>query len=295
MTETTKDELLKRTIKDFVTEATKDVMNDKLTSLAHNQNLHSLEVEFLSMKDNAIPVEINSKIIDYNGDSAILSVIRDITERKNTEKKVLDAIILTEEKEREKFAKNLHDDLGPLLSSIRMYLNSFMETENPKKQEYIIEQINDILKESIQTTKQISNDLSPHILANYGLISAVETFIDRLTHHLEIHFEHNLKEQRFSSSVEITFYRIIKELINNTIKHASAKSIHIHLYVNQHYIYLDYKDDGIGFDKDIMEKVEKRGMGLFNLMSRIKSLNGKFLLGETSEGARINIEVPLDQ
>ncbi len=239
--------------------------------------------------------KIVAPIISKNKIRGVLGFDIDITERKNTEKKILDAIIFTEEKEREKFAKNLHDDLGPLLSSIRMYMNSFMETDNQEKQKYIIQQINDILKESIQATKQISNDLSPHVLTNYGLISAVEAFIERLTHHLQIHFEHHLKDHRFNSSIEVTFYRIIKELINNTIKHASAENIYIHLFVNNDHLYLDYEDDGIGFDKNIMDQVEKRGMGLFNLMSRIKSLHGKFHLGSAAKGVQIKIEVPLYQ
>lgn len=288
-----KTEVLKYKITNFVTEDYREIILSRMQQLTKKVSLQSLEVDFYSKNGTVTPVEINSKLIDYEGNKAYLSVIRDITERKNTEKKVLDAIILTEEREREKFAKNLHDDLGPLLSSIRMYLNSFMETDKQDKQKYIIRQINDILKESIQTTKQISNDLSPHVLANYGLVSAVETFIDRLTQHLKIHFDHNLKDYRFNSSIEITFYRIVKELINNTIKHASAENIYIRLYVDENLMYLDYEDDGIGFDKNIMDQVEKRGMGLFNLISRIKSLNGKFHLGEAEKGAHIKIEVPL--
>lgn len=249
----------------------------------------ALELDYKKDEHHHRPVEFHSKSINYEDKKAILTIIRDITLRKLTEHKVLDAIIKTEEKERENFAKNLHDDLGPLLSSIRMYMNSFVDTDNPEKQKYIIEQVNEILREAIQTTKQISNDLSPHILTNYGIVSAIDNFIEKLTHHISIDFNTSIADTRFNNMLETTFYRIIKELINNTLKHANASEIKINLEYDGANLYLTYRDNGIGFD---FEAVEKKGMGLFNLMSRIKSLNGNFAFKHPEKGILIEIEAP---
>jgi signal transduction histidine kinase len=146
--------------------------------------------------------------------------------------------------------------------------------------------------EAIQTTKQVSNDLSPHILANYGIASAVENFIKKITDHIEIRFESNLENVRFDNSLETTFYRIVKELINNTIKHAKAKNIQIALNKKRNKLLLNYSDDGIGFD---INTIEKRGMGLYNLMSRIKSLDGKFEFERLDIGIKIRVDAPIVQ
>jgi PAS domain S-box-containing protein len=256
-----------------------------------NVLINTVEVELMA-SEGSFPAEISSRNIIYNDEKCIISIIRDITERKHFEREMLDTIIQTEEKERERFARNLHDDLGPLLSSIKMYMNSFEGTDDHTKQRFIIDQVNDILKESIQTTKIISNDLSPHILTNYGLISAVESFIEKLNPHLSIQFSDNINDRRFHNSLETTFYRIIKELVNNTIKHANAQNVYINLLHQESELILTYSDDGVGFDLKTIEKNEKRGMGLFNLISRIKSLNGKFIMKDVKQGVLFEIIAP---
>ncbi len=266
--------------------------NKRIAEIISKGYTSNIELELVNENGVAFPVELDSKLINYSGEDAILTVIRDIAERKITERKVLDAVISTEERERERFAKNLHDDLGPLLSSIKMYMNSFMNTVDAKKQVYIIDQVNEIIMEAIQTTKQVSNDLSPHILTNYGIVSAVENFISKLSDYIAIKFESNLENIRFENSLETTFYRIVKELINNTIKHAKAKNIVIKLNKKKKKLILLYLDDGIGFD---INTIDKKGMGLYNLMSRIKSLNGKFEFENPEKGIKIKIDTPIVQ
>ena len=250
-----------------------------------------IECNLIRDDDFKTPVEIEFKSIEYEGKEAILAIIHDITERKEAEKRVFDAIIATEEKERESFAKNLHDDLGPLLSSIRMYLNSFQDTKDSNKQEYIIQQVNSILKQAIQCTKEVSNDLSPHILTNYGIISAIESFIANFTDLIKIKFATNLKNHRFENTIEMTIFRIIKELINNTIKHANALNINIILnYINDK-IYLDYYDDGTGFYFN-SESDLSPGMGVFNIKNRVKTLNGDIEFNNNKNGIEYKITIP---
>ncbi len=226
----------------------------------------------------------------------ILGTYEDITERKQIENKILDAIIMTEEKEREKFAKNLHDDLGPLLSSIKMYVNSILNTNSVEKQTFIVEQLNEITKEAIQSTKEISNDLSPHILKNYGLLAAIESFSRKIEDHVQIKFESNLTDDRFSEEIETSLYRIIKELINNTIKHANASLIKVKLIKESKKINLVFKDNGIGFDPGIIESKVLTGMGLSNIISRIRSLKGNYTLtSETNKGIEFKLFIPFTE
>jgi PAS domain S-box-containing protein len=243
-----------------------------------------------------IPLEfIAINMLKHPSIKGMIITLRDISERKQMEKQILDAVIKTEEQERDRFAKNLHDDLGPLLSSIKMYVNSFENTKDEKKREYIVEQLNEVVKESIITTKDVSNDLSPHILNNYGLVSAIESFIKKIPDSIKVKFDSNLTAERYSKTIENSFYRILKELLNNTIKHANASIIDISLNEeNQKLIFL-YYDNGKGLDINKLGELQKQGMGLSNIISRIKSLNGIYEFPCRPSGFECKISIPIDQ
>ena len=144
--------------------------------------------------------------------------------------------------------------------------------KNPKH-DFIISQLKIILKEVIQSTKELSNDLSPHVLANYGLIAALEWFINQLKPYISITFETNLKDERFPSSLELSIYRIIKELINNTIKHARLQKSTLNFILILKSIHLHYSDNGTGFNENWHDNYESMGMGMSNIISRCRSIN----------------------
>jgi len=268
----------------------KDILkkfNKGITSV-HN------EIEIFNSNKKHIAVEIYCKLINLEGKPAILNMIRDITERKNIEKRLLETIINTEEKERERFAGNLHDEVGPLLSSLKMYVSLINENTDKEKITYILDQINTLIREAIQTVREISNDLSPHVLNNYGFIAAINSYISIKKDFIKIDFKHNIGTKRYTSNIETILYRIVKELINNTIKHADAKKINISIIEKNNSINLDYKDDGKGFEfKNDME-LKPGSIGIINIISRIKTINGKYTLKTSKErGFNFTLSVPL--
>jgi PAS domain S-box-containing protein len=269
----TAEEALSMKFTDIVSDAYLPQIVDKLIRFFQNENVPATECEIRLKSKINLPVEINSKLIEYEGEMALVSILRDITDRRQLENRILDTIISTEEKEREKFARNLHDELGPLLSSIRMYVNSLASGSDPQKHSFIISQLKQILTEAIQSTKELSNDLSPHVLASYGLVAALEWFINQIKPYITVKFETTLKEERFSSSLELSIYRIIKELINNTIKHARAESISINIHLYLQSVRLTYSDNGVGFPDKWQDNFESMGMGMSNIMSRCRSIN----------------------
>lgn len=203
--------------------------------------------------------------------------------RSETEKRVLSAVIRTEEKERQRFAKELHDGLGPLLSVVKMLLSGFDQGNTPEVNEKIKGNLKQAVDEAIESVREISANISPHILNNFGLRDAVDSFLRKLrpNEKIRIHFDSNLEKQRFPYNVEVIMYRVICELINNTLRHAEATEVNISLLLQDGTLYLEYTDNGLGFDVDQAES--DGGMGLNNMQYRLKSANGDIKI-ESEEG-----------
>lgn len=219
---------------------------------------------------------IGNNMLHHSAVNGVVITCSDITDRRNTEKKILDAVIRTEEHEREMFAKNLHDDLGPLLSSLKMYITLLSGLQEGEKRDFVYSQVEEIMKEAIVTTKNVSNDLSPHVLTNYGLASAIETFAKKITHDIKIDFAHDISEVRFDPSIESSLYRITKELINNSLKHSDGNLISIKIKEKEQDLIFKYSDNGKKFSLKKIEEYQRKGMGLANIISRSKTLNSSY-------------------
>ena len=145
-----------------------------------------------------------------------ISLKRAETDRLKTERRVINAIINTEENEKKRFAKDLHDGLGPLLSTVKIGLLSSLtdKIKDPHGQE-ILKNTNHIVNEAISTLKEVSNNLSPHVLTNFGLSSAINAFTNKInqTKVLEIDFKSNMENQRLENDKEVVIYRAVCELI----------------------------------------------------------------------------------
>jgi PAS domain S-box-containing protein len=285
-----REELLLKKTTDLASEKSILEINKRFAQLKVNETVPPTEIDFVIGTGVLLATEMTSRIIDYKGEKALLTLIRDITERKKLEKTLIDTIIQTEEKEREKMAADLHDEVGPLLSSMKMYLNSLLETKDAAKSLYISDQLKMLIKESITAVREISNDLSPHILNNYGLTAAVRAAVETNLQFIKIILKENLENRRFPPNIEIIFYRIIRELINNTIKHANAKSIDISLFHSEEKMMLYYSDDGKGFDWQMVINSTRKGLGIMNILSRLKSMNGQYNI-QTSPGKGFYFEL----
>jgi len=196
--------------------------------------------------------------------------------RTESENRVLNAIIQTEERERRRLAKDLHDGLGPLLSTVKMAVSSLGQIEIDKKNKEVIDNTDVVITEAIRSLKEISNNLSPHVLDNFGLASAIKSFSGKIssTKTIMVSFNSNMYEERLDYNTEVILYRVVCELINNTLKHAQAKTVNIELTRHNRLITLVYSDDGRGFDVNEVLHGQSEGMGYANIMSRIKSIKG---------------------
>ncbi|MDO8897938.1 MAG: histidine kinase [Bacteroidales bacterium] len=215
--------------------------------------------------------------------------------RKENESRVLSAIVRTEENERLNFSKELHDGLGPLLSSVKMAISASLNARSDSNENKILANAEKLIDESITSLKEISNKLSPHVLNNFGLNKAIKSFISRLpvTGSPTINFETNIEDRRYLYNAEVVIYRVACELISNSLQHSQARNIYINLIEENSFLKLDYLDDGIGFNKDLL-KIEGKGLGFENIRSRVISLNGTIdTYTVPGEGVRVNITIEI--
>jgi two-component system, NarL family, sensor kinase len=201
------------------------------------------------------------------------------------------AEINTLESERKRIAGDLHDELGPMLSAIKLQINHLEPSDESETAalEKSSEQIDMIMKRF----REISYDLLPNTLVRKGFINATTEFVGKLEslHALKINFTSN--EFSLEPSKEVNLYRIIQEIIQNTIKHSRASFLNITIKKKEKSILLLTKDDGIGFNYN-EKSLEAKGIGLLSLQSRAQLLGGQLIV-ETQPGAgtSFQIDIPL--
>ncbi|MCK4989128.1 MAG: sensor histidine kinase, partial [Bacteroidales bacterium] len=202
--------------------------------------------------------------------------------------------IKAEERERRRFAQELHDGLGPLLSTAKLYIKSLETVEDIEKKNYATLKSVEIIDEAISTIREIANNISPHILKNFGLAVAVRSFIKQVneTNKIKIELQADFSD-RLAENIEITLFRVLVELIHNTLKHADADYISIQMEVTKGVLAVDFKDNGRGFDYE-KSMLELSGQGISNILNRIHSLNGRIKFNEQIEkGSRVQIEIKM--
>lgn len=203
--------------------------------------------------------------------------------RLNFQRQLLESNVKTQENERTRIARELHDDIGSKLNVINLNIN-LLKTLSDKNNSLVevIDHIETALSSSISRTREISHTLMPPILQKFGVQSALSSLTTEInrTGTISVDLELN-NEWKFDDEMkELHLYRIIQELTNNTIKHAEAKNIIISSRVDDHLLYITYKDDGIGIKNNPNEKT---GLGMSNLETRINLLNANYKL-ESSPG-----------
>jgi len=229
----------------------------------------------------------------------IVSLIKQQRRNNRLYKSKIQAEITTLENERSRIASDLHDELGPLLSAIKMKLSS-IETGSGED-EIIMNETSNHITDIIHRMREISNGLMPTTLIRKGLTFAIEEFIYTFSKienakekisSLQINFKHeNIPELPKEKAINI--YRMVQEIVHNTIKHAQASVLHIELNMADNNLILVTQDNGIGFNYQAAVN-EISGLGLRNLISRNDIMGGNFYIDSASEkGTTYTIEIPI--
>jgi signal transduction histidine kinase len=224
------------------------------------------------------------------------SLKRAETDRMRSDRRLLNAIINTEETEKKRFAKDLHDGLGPLLSTVKMSLSALIPMVSDNVGKEILANTNHVVNEALTTIKEIANNMSPHVLTNLGVASAISTFAAKVNQArgVSIDFRTNMEGERFDTDKEVVMYRAACELINNGMKHSGASRIEMDLHRHQKIITLQYLDNGRGFDTEKLSSEEAVGMGIPNIETRVRAVDGVFLI-ESSKGKGTSALIRVNQ
>jgi len=203
----------------------------------------------------------------------------EINERKindlqsNLKINTMQSMIEGQELERERIAKDLHDSLGGLLSTIKLQFEKAKVQPIENDENFHFQNAQDLLDTAVDEVRNISRNLQPGSLKNMGLVAATNDLINRYTGkaYPDIDFQHYHIPEKLNGMVATSIYRIIQELMNNAIKYAKASEIILQLQRVDDEIIISFEDDGIGFDAKNPEHV---GMGLENVKSRVQYLKG---------------------
>ncbi|WP_452226117.1 sensor histidine kinase [Lacinutrix cladophorae] len=193
---------------------------------------------------------------------------------------------MSQEEERKRISRDLHDDISSKLIAVSLNLH-LLKSEKTKESSKadIIENTSIINNKAIESSRKIAHHLYPPVLEKFGLVQALkELVLDfNKTKVVSIRFNSEIKFENETSNFHLQIFRIIQELINNSIKHGQATIIEMkfrqHNSVNQFF----YIDNGVGFDSSKIEKY--RGLGFSNIENRIQNINGTYnMFSEVNEG-----------
>ena len=278
-----KNEIIGKKVFDF-----QDILTPELAKLHYEKDMELLKTEKTQHFEEKVKC-YNGVIRDFVFNKAVyldtqknvqglVGVMTDITERKQLQSKILSTIIETEDKERNRFAKDLHDGLGALLSSINIYMNLIEQGKiSVDELPVIVDTIKSLLNEAVTSSKEIANNIRPNMLNNFGLVASVNAFCEKLNTlgTIKVLFNSKNFSYKLEQNMEVMLWRIINELINNSLKHSSANRINIKLANSQNNLKLAYSDNGIGFDVQKALNTQSDSKGLQNIISRVNSINGK--------------------
>lgn len=214
---------------------------------------------------------------------------------------LLNASIRLQEEERERLAADLHDDAGPLLATARLYLNENLVHLDQATQIQHIFNAKSILDDAIQLIRNISHSLIPPTLKNFGLESAVNDLFQKISGAGRINTSCHFYDypNRLVMEREQIIFRIIQELVNNILKHSKANFINITQNVYGELFIIRIEHDGHGLTQSDFEKKTKSsgGIGLKNIQSRLKVLQGKILFEKdpADDNYKMTMELPQNE
>jgi signal transduction histidine kinase len=186
---------------------------------------------------------------------------------------ILQAILTTEESERNRIASDLHDEIGPFISALKLEIENVLDNTTDEENRSDLISVNGHLNTLIETIRFLSKSMSSAIIIDFGLIKALNEFRRVVQKSGEISFSFTYDElPPITIYAQSTIYRILQELLNNSLRHSNCSEIDLSIHYDQPEIYISYRDNGSQDKKELSEY----GIGRKNIESRVNVLHGTF-------------------
>lgn len=277
--------------------------NESVPKPINHQKFINQQDSFISKEGKSIPALIACTYLknQKNEIDGLIILGHDLTEKKAFEKKIEQsrkeqqiAINEAQEDERMRIATDLHDGLGQMLSAISFSIQD-INRDNDQSDESIVK-IQNQIDAAIREAKNISHNLIPIVLKDFGLVAAIDNMVDKANELYTTKFRFNSYDftDRVDPKIEKAIYRICQESLTNIVKHAQAKNANIQLFRAQGFVVLVIDDDGVGFDMNLYESGSiKTGIGLISIKDRVDSFDGTFSMdSQIDKGTELIIEIP---
>jgi PAS domain S-box-containing protein len=221
---------------------------------------------------------------------------RDRLERLNKEieanqnQKILQTILYTQEEERKRISESLHNGLGQILYGMKLSFEQ-QNRDNEIGHSTFNARTHQLLTQAIRDCRQISHELTPTVLEDFGLKEAIMDICRRFEQNMAFNYEFLGWHRPISKYIEITIYRTIQELVTNVVKHANATQTTIKVELKRAGVNITVQDNGIGFE----DSAHHDGMGILSIKNKLKILNGKFNLSSEKGRNTIGIRIPFSE
>jgi len=264
--------------------------------ISEKEKLQNYECQLLTSTGKKITCLISGNVIssNYGEFTGYQLIIKDITERNKMSQLLLKKIIETQEQERVRISRDLHDGVGQYLAALKLHWESLKSNYDQHLGiESELKSFPIILQETITELRRVCFNTLPLVLNEYGLIRGIkELQLNVSNNDFHIIFNSSSNFPPLTKSLETSVFRIVQEFINNSLKHSGATEVKINLIANQENIVLNLKDNGIGFNINDWEI--SKGNGLKNIQNRVESVEGKLKINSIlNKGTEFDLNFPV--
>ena len=299
-----REEIVGHNFSEFIArEHIADVRNRFCGKLAQKGET-TYEVEVIAKDGRRVPVEVSSRAIYENGELVgVQGTARDITERKMAQDALQmfsRQLIEAQEEERRRIARELHDQIGQVLTAVKMNLHTVQRVCNAAEAGAHIKDNIEAVDEALRLVRDLSVDLRPPLLDDLGLVTALHWYVDRYAKRtglvVQMRVDMNDPNERFSRELETACFRIAQEALTNVVRHARARSVTLSLVKEDGFLRLSVKDDGVGFDPVALQRRAPRAvtLGLLGMQERAHAAGGDVEIdSKVSKGTEIRLKLPL--
>jgi PAS domain S-box-containing protein len=297
-------EIVGHNFKEFVAPEHVRYVRDSFWKKLAQQGETTYEVDFINKDGRRVPIEVSSRAIYENGELVgVQGMARDVSERKLAQDALLmfsRNLIEAQEEERRRIARELHDQIGQILTAVKMNLHAVQQfCQGSEAGSYVKDNI-EAVDEALRLVRDLSVELRPPILDDLGLTTALRWYVDRYTKRTGLNVDVVVdlpdENERFPRELETACFRIAQEALTNVVRHAKATQVLVRLTRDTDVLFLIVKDDGVGFDVDRLRKRASRvaTLGLVSMQERAHAAGGTIEIDSApASGTEIRFSLPL--